>query len=50
MGKYTYKNIITGETKEVISALSFVLADEFFGCKYYYTNDNWQTIELTPCN
>lgn len=46
MKKYTFKNKQTGETKEVIEALSYVLADEFFGCKYYYLNDNWETIEL----
>ena len=46
MKKYTFKNKQTGETKEVIETLSYVLADEFFGCKYYYLNDNWETIEL----
>jgi hypothetical protein len=43
---YTYKNTKTGETKEVISTLSLVLADEFFGCKYYYLKNDWVTIEL----
>jgi len=43
---YTYKNTKTGETKELISTLSLVLADEFFGCKYYYLNNDWQTVEL----
>jgi hypothetical protein len=43
---YTFKNIKTGETKETISTLSFVLADEFFNCKYYYVNNDWVTIEL----
>lgn len=46
MKKYTFKNKQTGETKEIIETLSYVLADEFFGCKYYYLNDNWETIEL----
>jgi hypothetical protein len=43
---YTYKNIKTGETKKAISALSFVLADEFFGTTYWYLGSNWETIQI----
>jgi len=43
---YTYQNIKTKETKEIIQSLSFVLADEFFGCKYYYLNNDWVTVKL----
>jgi hypothetical protein len=46
MKKYTYKNKNTGESKEIIKTHSFVLADEFFGCKYYYLNNDWETIQL----
>lgn len=34
MKKYIYKNKNTNETKPAINALSWVLADEFFGITY----------------
>ena len=46
MNRYTFKNKQTGETKEIIETFSYVLADEYFGCKYYYLNDKWETVEL----
>lgn len=46
MKKFTYKNTKTNETKEVISTLSFVLADEYFACTYYYLSNEWETVEL----
>jgi hypothetical protein len=46
MNQYTYKNEKTNETKEIISTLSFVLADEYFECKYYYLNSEWKTVKL----
>lgn len=43
---FTYKNTETNETKEVIAAESFVIADEYFGCKYWFLNEKWVTVEI----
>ncbi len=47
---FTYKNTETNETKEVITAESFVIADEYFGCKYWYLNEKWVTVEIFHTN
>lgn len=46
MRTFIYKNTKTLETKPAIKTLSFELADEFFGITYWYTNADWETIEL----
>lgn len=46
MKSFIYKNMVTGETKKPIQALSFELADEYFECTYWYTGEDWKTIEV----
>lgn len=46
MYNYTFKNLNSGETKQAISTLSLVLADEFFTTTYWYLGTDWKTVEI----